>query len=157
MSYTTKNEALRHGVQSAGLALRVVALGIGVFFFATSYNKLGWLGEPTLLTQRFQLWLPDASPYARLYLEHLAIPGSAVFARVVPIAEFLTALSMLTGVYTNVAAAAALFMILNFHVATSSFSSVAFLRDATGPPIFAALIALALAGRQLPYSLQLTE
>jgi hypothetical protein len=69
------------------------------------------------------------------------------------VAEFLTALSMLTGVYTNIAAAAALFMILNFHTATSSFSSIEFLRDGTGPPMFAALIALALAGRRLPYRL----
>jgi uncharacterized membrane protein YphA (DoxX/SURF4 family) len=139
---------------SARLALRVVALGVGVFFLAMSYNKRAWLGDPALLTRRFQQWLPNASPYAQLYLQYVAIPGGSIFARVVPIAEFLTGLSMLTGVYTNVAAVMALFMILNFHIATSSLSSIAFLSDATGPPMFAALIALAVAGRDLPFSLR---
>jgi hypothetical protein len=54
-----------------------------------------------------------------------------------------------------VAAAAALAMILNFHLATSSFSSAAFLRDGTGPPMMAALLALALAGS--PFSLPLFD
>jgi len=136
------------------LALRVVAFGVGVFFLAMSYNKRQWLGDPAQLTERFQLWLPSVSPYAQLYLKYVAIPGGSVFARLVPIAEFLTALSMLTGVYTNVAAVMALLMILNFHVATGALSSSEFLRDATGPPMFAALIALAIGGRHLPYSLR---
>ena len=119
-----------------------------------AYNKVTWLSDPTQLTERFQRWLPNASPYARVYLQLVAIPGGAVLARVVPIAECLTALSMLTGVYTNVAASAAIFMIVNFHIATSSFSSIDFLRDGTGPPMFAALLALAIAGRRLPYTLR---
>jgi hypothetical protein len=65
----------------------------------------------------------------------------------------MTAMSLLTGLYTNVAAGAALFMILNFHTATSAFSSLDFLRDGTGLPMVAALLALAVSGRRLPYSL----
>jgi uncharacterized membrane protein YphA (DoxX/SURF4 family) len=154
MPPATKKETPRREVDTARLALRVVAVGVGVFFLGMSFNKLAWLADPAQLTQRFQQWLPNASPYAQVYLHYVAIPGGAIFARVVPIAEFLTALSMLTGVYSNVAAIAALFMILNFHVATSTFSSVEFLRDATGPPLIAALVALAIAGRRLPYSLR---
>jgi hypothetical protein len=60
-----------------------------------------------------------------------------------------------------VAAAAALALILNSHLAThlatSSFSSAAFLRDGTGPPMMAALLALALAGSRLPFSLPLFD
>jgi len=149
-----KKGVMRHDVGPARVALRLVAFGLGVFFLAMSYNKLTWLGDPAQLTGRFERWLPNASPYARMYLHYVAIPGGTVFARVVPISEFLTALSMLTGVYVNVAAAAALFMILNFHTATSSFSSIEFLRDGTGPPMIAALLALAVAGRGLPYSLR---
>jgi len=134
------------------LALRVLTFGLGMFFLAMSYNKLAWFDDPGQLTQRFQRWLPSAAPYARVYLRTVAIPGAEVFARVVPIAEFLTALSMLTGLYTNIAAAAALVMILNFHTATSSFSSLAFLTDATGPPLFAALMALVVGGSRLPFS-----
>jgi uncharacterized membrane protein YphA (DoxX/SURF4 family) len=139
----------RHAV-----ALRLLTIGLGVFFLAMSYNKVAWVGDPAQLTLRFDRWLPNASPYARVYLQAVAIPGGAVFARIVPIAELLTALSMFTGVYTNIAAMAALFMILNFHTATSSFSSIEFLRDGTGPPMIAALFAVAMAGRSLPYSLR---
>ena len=144
--------ATRQGVGAAGVALRLLTLGLGVFFLAMSYNKRAWLGDPALLTDRFQRWLPTAAPYARYYLETVAIPGGPAFARVVPIAELLTAISMFTGRYTNVTAAAALFMVLNFHTATSSFSSIEFLRDGTGPPMIAALLALAIAGGRLPFS-----
>ena len=134
---------MRHAVEhrrapdtAIRLALRIVAFGLGVFFLAMSLNKIAWFGDPDVLAQRFQRWLPMASPYARI----------------VPVAEFCTAMAMLSGVFTNVAAGAALFMILNFHLATSAFSSPEFLRDGTGPPMIAALIALALAGRDLPFS-----
>lgn len=119
-----------------------------------SLNKVDWLANPDLLAQRFQRWLPNAAWYAQPYLRFVAIPGADAFARLVPIGEFCTAVAMLAGVYTNIAAGVALFMILNFHVATSSFSSVDFLRDGTGPPLFAALIALALVKGPLPYSLR---
>ena len=131
-----------------------MTLGLGIFFLFMSLNKVAWLSNPALLSQRFERWLPNASWYAQPYLRTVAIPGAAVFARLVPIGEFLTAMAMFTGVYTNVAAAAALFMILNFHTATSSFSSMDFMRDGTGPPMFAALLALALVKGPLPFSLR---
>jgi uncharacterized membrane protein YphA (DoxX/SURF4 family) len=150
--------AERSGTQSArgaaaAWALRVLALGVGVFFLAMSVNKIAWLGNPALLSERFDRWLPTAAPYARVYLETVAIPGAPLFARLVPLGEFCTALALLTGVWTHVAAGAALVMILNFHLATSAFSSVEFLRDGQGPPMIAALLALAIAGRRLPFSL----
>jgi uncharacterized membrane protein YphA (DoxX/SURF4 family) len=117
-------------------------------------NKLAWLSNPGLLGQRFERWLPNAAPYARVYLETVAIPGVSVFARLVPLGEFLTALAMFTGVFTNLAAGIALVMILNFHLATSAFSSAEFLRDGTGPPLIAALLALAISGARLPFSMR---
>jgi uncharacterized membrane protein YphA (DoxX/SURF4 family) len=141
-------------VDSTRLALRIVTLGLGVFFLFMSLNKVDWLTNPDLLAQRFHRWLPNAAWYAQPYLRFVAIPGVEAFARLVPIGEFCTAVAMLAGVYTNVAAAAALFMILNFHVATSSFSSWEFLRDGTGPPLVAALVALAVVKGPLPYSLR---
>jgi uncharacterized membrane protein YphA (DoxX/SURF4 family) len=134
------------------LALRVIALATGVFFLAMGLGKLAWITNPDLLTQRFEQWLPHAAPYARWYLQTIAIPGAPVFARVVPIAELCTAVALISGVLTNVAAALAFLMVLNFHVATSAVTSTDFLRDGTGPPLLAILLALAIAGRQLPYS-----
>jgi hypothetical protein len=50
------------------------------------------------------------------------------------------------------AAVAALLMVLNFHFATSAFWSIDFLRDGTGFPLLGALLALAIAGKRLPFS-----
>lgn len=139
-------------IDRARLAMRIVAFGLGIFFIAMSLNKIEWLSHPEVLSQRFTRWLPNASAYAAPYLRHVAIPGAPIFARLVPIGEFLTGLSLLTGVLTQFAAPAALLMILNFHLATSAFSAPDFLRDGTGPPMIAALLALAVAG-PLPLSL----
>lgn len=141
----------------ARIGLRLLAIGIGSFFLAMAANKLAWIEGPELLTQRFEQWLPTAAPYAKWYLHTIAIPGAPVFARVVPMAELCTGVALVTGTMTNVAAGAAFVMVLNFHVATSAFSSSEFLRDATGPPLLASLLALALAGGNLPFSIKLSR
>lgn len=152
MAFTSTSAAAT--IESTRLALRVVTLGVGLFFLFMSLNKIDWVTNPDLLAQRFERWLPNAAWYAQPYLRFVAIPGVGAFARLVPLGEFCTAVAMLTGVYTRFAAVTALFMIMNFHVATSSFSSWDFVRDGTGPPLFAALIAIALVKGPLPYTLR---
>jgi len=137
----------------ARVGLRILSIGIGIFFLAMAANKLAWIEHPELLAHRFEQWLPAASPYGRWYLRTIAVPGAPVFARVVPIAELSIGIALLTGTMTNVAAGAALVMVLNFHVATSAFSSTEFLRDGTGPPLLAGLLTLALAGKNLPFAI----
>ncbi len=143
--------------RDAYIALRILAVLLGVFFLATSVNKLPWLTQPSLLTARFERWLPDASPYAMYYLRSVAIPASDIFARLVPAAEFLTGLALISGVSIRVASLLSLFMVVNFHVATSAFSSWAFLRDGTGLPVLGALMALSIGGNNLPFSITLNR
>jgi uncharacterized membrane protein YphA (DoxX/SURF4 family) len=134
------------------VALRLLAVMVGLFFLGMGMNKIAWLADGDLLTGRFIAWLPTAAPHARWYLETIAIPGAPVFARLVPLAELVTATALILGIRVHVVSAIALVMVLNFHLATSAFSSWAFLRDGTGPPVIGALFALALAGRGLPFS-----
>lgn len=117
-------------------------------------SKLAWITSPDLLAQRFQRWLPDAAPYARVYLETIAIPAAPLFARLVPLGELAAGLALVTGLWSHIVAAVALVMVLNFHLATSAFSSTDFLRDGTGLPVLAGLLAIALSGRQLPFTLK---
>jgi hypothetical protein len=56
-------------------------------FLAMALNKVAWVGDPTVLSGRFERWLPAAAPYARWYFEAIAIPGAPLFARLVPAAE----------------------------------------------------------------------
>jgi uncharacterized membrane protein YphA (DoxX/SURF4 family) len=133
------------------VALRLLALMVGVFFLAMGMNKIGWLADSDLLARRFTLWLPTAAPYARWYLETVAIPSVPLLAWLVPLGELCAAMALILGIRIHVVSAIALVMVLNFHLATSAFSSWAFLRDGTGPPVLGALLALALAGQRLPF------
>ena len=135
------------------LALRLLALMMGLFFLGMGLNKIGWLADGDPLATRLRTWLPTAAPYARWYLEAVAIPGAPFFARLVPLAELCAAAALILGIRIHLVSAIALVMVLNFHLATSAFSSWAFLSDGTGPPVVGALVALALAGRRLPFCL----
>jgi uncharacterized membrane protein YphA (DoxX/SURF4 family) len=138
----------------AGIALRVLGICIGAFFIGMALNKVGWLTNSNLLLDRFVRWAPKARPAVRWYLETLAIPGAPIFARVIPIAEFSTGIALIVGFWPRLAAALALVMILNFHFATASFWSWEFLRDGTGPPLIGGLLALAIAGGRMPWTVR---
>jgi uncharacterized membrane protein YphA (DoxX/SURF4 family) len=136
---------------NSGMGLRVLAVCLGVFFLAMAANKIGWITNGNLLLERFQRWAPNARPWVRWYLETIAIPGAPVFARLVPLAEFSTAIALIFGIWPRLAAALALLMVLNFHFATASFWSWEFLRDGTGPPVIGALLAIAIGGIRMPW------
>ena len=138
-------------VDLSPLALRVLSLLLGLFFLGMGLNKIGWIADSDLLADRFARWLPTASPYVRWYLETIAVPGAPLWARLVPLGELSAATALILGVRINVVAAIAFVMVLNFHFATSAFSSWAFLRDGTGLPVLGALLALAMAGGRLPF------
>ncbi len=146
--------ARKLGQPTERIALRGLATCTGVFFLAMGMNKLAWITEPALLADRFAVWLPTAVPYARWYLELVAIPGASLFARLVPIAEISAGAALVMGIRVRLVAFAAMFMVLNFHLATGSFSSWSFLRDGTGLPVLGSLLALTLAGdtRRAPVS-----
>jgi uncharacterized membrane protein YphA (DoxX/SURF4 family) len=138
--------ARRLGQPTERLALRCLAICTGVFFLAMGMNKLAWITEPDLLADRFSVWLPTAGPYARWYLETVAIPGESLFARLVPLAEISTGAALVMGIRVRFVAGVAMFMVLNFHLATGGLSSWSFLRDGTGLPVLGSLLALTLAG-----------
>ena len=146
-------KAFGSGARS-GLGLRLMAACIGVFFIAMAFNKVGWFADANLLLQRFERWAPNARPPVRWYLETIAIPGAPLFARLVPIAEFAAGTALILGCWPRLVALMAVFMVLNFHFATASFWSWDFLRDGTGPPLIGGLLAIAIGGAKMPFSLR---
>ena len=74
--------------QGAGLA--VIRVCIGVLFMSLALTKYRWFMDSSILAGRFAGWLAAAAPGAshRWYLEHVAIPGTVYFARLVPLGEF---------------------------------------------------------------------
>jgi uncharacterized membrane protein YphA (DoxX/SURF4 family) len=138
------------GKQAYGLA--ILRILIGVFFFFTAISKLGWLISSEDLIGRFSEYLRDASSWNRWYLNQL-VPGLPIFARVVVLGEFATALAFLTGFWTQLAAVLAFCLVLNYHVVTGTIFKYTFLTDPFGLPLFGGLMALALGGARLPWSI----
>jgi uncharacterized membrane protein YphA (DoxX/SURF4 family) len=137
----------------AGTALRLLAIGIGIFFIGMCSSKVAWFTNSDILLQKFQtIFLPKAPPIVRWYLETVCIPGTPLFARLVPLGELAAGLALIVGFWTRMTATVAFLMVLNFHFATSAFWSVDYFRDAQGFPLLGGLLALAIAGSRLPFS-----
>ena len=154
MAVVAKGRGVAGGGGSAALGLRLLAVCVGLFLLGMALNKIAWIIDSNLLLERFQRWAPNARPWVKWYLETVCIPGAPVFARLVPLGEFSAAVALIVGFWPRLAAALALFMVLNFHFATQSFWAWEFLRDGTGPPVIGALLALAIGGSRLPWSLR---
>jgi uncharacterized membrane protein YphA (DoxX/SURF4 family) len=135
------------------LGLRLLAVMLGLFFIGMSSSKVAWLTDSSILLNKFQtIFLPKAPAIVRWYLETICIPGAPLFARLVPLGELATGLALVLGFWTRMAAIVALLMVLNFHFATSAFWSIDFLRDGTGLPVLGGLLAIAINGARLPFS-----
>src|SRR5262245_34259736 len=91
---------------------------MGVFLLFMGIDKWGWLGDDGVLAGRFQEWLASAPAASRWYLEHVAIPGTPIFTRLVPLAEIAGGTALILGFKARIVAALALFMVLNFHFAS---------------------------------------
>jgi uncharacterized membrane protein YphA (DoxX/SURF4 family) len=133
--------------------LRILSALMGVFFLFMGIDKIGWMTDAGVLAGRFQEWLETAPAASRWYLETLAIPGATVFARLVPLAEVATGAALLCGYRVRVAAALAVFMVLNFHFASDVLFHYSYLTNGYGLPVLGSLMALAIGGSRLPLSL----
>jgi uncharacterized membrane protein YphA (DoxX/SURF4 family) len=142
----------RGAATSSGIGLRILGVMLGVFFVAMSVTKIAWLTDGRILRDQFQQWLPNAAPAARWYLETVCIPGAPLFARLVPLGEFSAGIALIVGFWTRMSAIAACLMVLSFHFAASDFWSPNFLKDGYGLPVLGGLLAIAISGSRLPFS-----
>jgi uncharacterized membrane protein YphA (DoxX/SURF4 family) len=139
---------------AAATGLRVVGMFLGVFLIFEGLGKIGWLTDSGQLQGALAGWLKTAPPTSRWYLETFAIPGVPMFARLVPLGEFLAGAALLTGFWTRLAAAAAFLMVLNFHLASGAIFQYGFLTNGFGLPVLGGLLALAIGGGRLPWSVR---
>ena len=138
---------------SCAAALRVLGFAVGLFFLFNGLDKAAWFLDSAILDDRLDGWLENAPPTVQWYIETLAAPAVPLFARIVPVAELLTGAALILGFWTRLAAFLALMMVANFNFARGMFHSGEFLTDGVGFPVVGALLALAIAGSQLPFSL----
>ena len=90
--------------QATGLV--VIRVTLGVFYLAEGLGKWRWLVDPSTLAARFHGWQAAAAPgsWSAQYLEHIAVPGAALFARLVPLGELAAGTALILGVWTPLAA-----------------------------------------------------
>jgi len=134
--------------------LRVLAVFLGVFLIFEGLGKLAWLANSALLGEQLQRWLESAPPASRWYLETFAIPGIPIFARLVVLGELAAGAALVSGVWVRLAAGIAFLMVLNFHVASGRIFQYAFLTNGFGLPVLGGLLALAIGGARLPWSVR---
>ena len=128
-----------------GLPLIVLRVSLGIFMLAKGLDKLAWFGDAGILAGKLHAFLAKATPSNRWWVT-LLIPGTALFARLVPAGELAAGVSFIAGRYTRLAAILSFLMILNFHFATGALFHYDFLSDGQGFPVLGGLVAVALAG-----------
>ena len=101
-----------------------------------------------MLAGQLNGWLQAAASgsITHTYLTRIAIPGTAIFARLVPAGEIISGLAMITGFGTPLFALIAFFMALNFHIGGGVLFKYSFLTNGYALPVLGGTLALALAG-----------
>jgi len=135
-------------VDRSRLGLAVLRICIGVFFIFEGLGKIRWLTNSSMLAAQFADWATSApsGSIAQAYLQRIAVPGVAVFARLVPLGELSCGLALVAGVWTPLAAFVAFFMALNFQIASGALFTYSFLTSGYGLPVLGSTLALTLAG-----------
>jgi uncharacterized membrane protein YphA (DoxX/SURF4 family) len=128
--------------------LTILRICIGVFFVFEGLGKFGWFMNPSLLADQLSGWshAAAAGSISQMYLQKVAVPGAAYFARLVPLGELSAGLAMIFGIWTPLAAFIAFFMALNFQIASGVIFKYSFLTNGYGLPVLGSTLALVLAG-----------
>ena len=143
-------------IDRQGTGLTIIRVALGVFFLFEGLGKYRWLMDSSILGGRFHNWLAGAaagSP-SHWYLEHVAIPGTTLFARLVPLGEIAAGVALIAGFWTSLAAFLAFVMVLNIHVASGALFTWAILTNGYGLPVLGSTLGLAFGGVRLPFSLR---
>jgi uncharacterized membrane protein YphA (DoxX/SURF4 family) len=135
-------------IDRRGAALAVVRISIGVFFFFEGLGKLSWLADPSLLARQLDGWLRAVPPgsSSHLFLQHIAIPGAATFARLVPLGELTCGVALVFGFLTPLAASIGFLMALTFQFASGALFKYSILTSGYGLPVLGSTLALAIGG-----------
>jgi len=139
-----------------GTGLAILRICIGVFFIFEGVGKLRWFGDPSILAGQLAGWsnAVASDSTSAWYLQHVALPGVRVFARLVPLGELASGLALVFGFWTPLFAFVAFFMALNFQIASGAVFRYSFLTSGYGLPVLGSTLALALGGSRLPWSIR---
>jgi uncharacterized membrane protein YphA (DoxX/SURF4 family) len=139
-----------------GTGLAIVRMSIGVFFIFEGLGKWRWFADSSILANQLAGWQHAVAPgsASAVYLERVAVPFVAVFARLVPLAEICSGLALVVGFWTPFVAGLAFVMALNFLFASGALFRYSFLSNGYGLPVLGSTLGLAIGGTRLPWSIR---
>ena len=143
-------------IDRQGLGLTLLRISIGVFFIFEGLGKVRWFANTSILAGRLAEWTQGAAAGSttQWYLQHIAQPGLAIFARLVPLGEIVSGVAMVVGFWTPFFAFVAFFMALNFNIASGAMFKYSFLTNGYGLPVLGSTLALAIGGVRLRWSVR---
>lgn len=143
-------------IDRQGTGLTLLRILLGVFFLLQGLGKIRWLLDPSLLSQQLATWEQSvrAGSISAQYLDRVAVPFAAIFARLVPLGEIGAGLAMISGFWTPLVAFIAFVMVVNFHIASGAIFTYGFLTNPSGLPVLGGTLALAMGGVRLPWSIR---
>ena len=143
-------------IDRQGYGLATTRIFLGVFFLFEGIGKLQWFTNAGILDTQLQQWLMASAPgsISRWYLEHVAMRGTPVFARLVPLGELSCGLALITGFWTPLFAFVAFLMALNFHIASGAIFGYRFLTNGYGLPVLGPTLGLAIGGVRQRWSVR---
>jgi uncharacterized membrane protein YphA (DoxX/SURF4 family) len=141
-------------IDRQGLGLTLLRIFIGVFFVFEGLGKVRWFANASLLSAQLAGWMQTASAgsISQMYLQRIAQPGVAIFARLVPLGEIVSGVALVIGFWTPFFAFVAFFMALNFSIASGMIFRYSFLTNGYGLPVLGSTLALAIGGVRLRWS-----
>jgi uncharacterized membrane protein YphA (DoxX/SURF4 family) len=143
-------------IDRQGTGLAILRICIGVFFFFEGIGKIAWLTNPSALSGQLAGWAQavPASSWSHMYLERVAMPYAAYFARAVPLGEMVSGAALIAGFWTPFFAFVAFFMALNFEFASGALFQYKALTNPYAFPVLGATLALVFGGVRLPWSIR---
>ena len=142
-------------IDRQGTGLAILRIAIGIFFLFEGIGKIRWFTDSSQLAGQLAAWAQavPAGSWSHAYLERVALPYSAIFARLVPLGEITSGVAMIAGVWTPLFALVAFFMALNFQFASGALFKYSILTSGYGLPVLGSTLALVVGGVRLPWSI----
>ena len=143
-------------IDRQGTGLAILRIAIGIFFIFEGIGKIRWFTDPSILGGQLDGWVHavPAGSISHVYLQRVAIPAVAVFARLVPRGEITAGVALVLGFWTPLFAFVAFFMALNFQFASGALFHYSILTSGYGLPVLGSTLALAVGGVRLPWSIR---